>query len=261
VRPEDRRRALAERLTTVGELDYATIAEEFGVSEMTIRRDFELMERDGVGRRVRGGIASMISRGYEPPMPLRQALASEAKDAIGSAAATLVSEGDTLVLDVGTTTLALAKNLHGRRGLTIVTASLPIAIELGTEPGIRVIVTGGTIRPGELSLTGGLAEDVLREVNCDLAFMGVAGVSAKVGITDYNADDTRVKRAAIASARRVVALADATKLGRIAFSTIAPLDQLDCLVTDAPATNPELKAIAATGLTIVEARSHNVIAG
>jgi DeoR/GlpR family transcriptional regulator of sugar metabolism len=261
VRPEDRRRLLSERLATVGELAYAIVAAEFAVSEMTIRRDFELMEKDGVGRRVRGGIASLISRGYEPPMPMRHALASQAKDAIGAAAATLVSEGDTVVLDVGTTTLALAKYLHGRRGLTIVTASLPIAVELGNEPGIRVIVTGGTIRPGELSLAGGLAEDVLRQVNCDLAFLGVAGITAKVGITDYNADDTRVKRAAIASARRVVALADATKLGRIAFSTIAPLDQLDCLVTDAPSSHPELNAIAACGLTVVEVPVDHEAAG
>ena len=256
MRPEDRRRRIAERLGAVGELDLATVAQEFDVSEMTVRRDFELMERDGLGRRVRGGgIASMISRGYEPPMPLRMAVASDAKVAIGQAAAELVSEGDTIVLDVGTTTLELARALRGRRGLTVVTPSLPIAIELGNEPGIRVIVTGGTVRSGELSLTGGFAEDVLRQLNCDLAFLGVAGVSARVGISDYNPDDVRVKRVILSSARRVVVLADASKLGKIGFSTIAELKQLDTLVTDAPRSHPELPALAEAGLSVVHADS------
>jgi DeoR/GlpR family transcriptional regulator of sugar metabolism len=253
MRPEDRRRQIAERLGAVGELELGAVAQEFDVSEMTVRRDFELMERDGLGRRVRGGIASMISRGYEPPMPLRMAVASEAKVAIGQAAAELVSEGDTIVLDVGTTTLELARALRGRRGLTVVTPSLPIAVELGNEPGIRVIVTGGTVRAGELSLTGGFAEDVLRELNCDLAFLGVAGVSARVGISDYNPDDVRVKRGILSSARRVVVLADASKLGKIGFSTIAGLDQLDALVTDAPSSHPELPALAEAGLSVVHA--------
>ncbi|MGZ4523371.1 MAG: DeoR family transcriptional regulator, partial [Mycobacteriaceae bacterium] len=119
MKPEDRRRRIAERLTTVGELDYLTVAEEFAVSEMTVRRDFELLEKDGTGRRVRGGIASIVSRSYEPPMPLRQAVAANAKAAIGAAAAALVTEGDTVALDVGTTTLALAKCLHGRHGITV----------------------------------------------------------------------------------------------------------------------------------------------
>jgi DeoR/GlpR family transcriptional regulator of sugar metabolism len=253
MRPEDRRRLIAERLGAVGELALATVAQELDVSEMTVRRDFELMERDGLGRRVRGGIASMVSRGYEPPMPLRMALASEAKVAIGQAAAELVSEGDTVVLDVGTTTLELARALRGRRGLTVVTPSLPIAVELGNEPGIRVIVTGGTVRSGELSLTGGFAEEVLRQLNCDLAVLGVAGISARVGISDYNPDDVRVKRVILSSARRVVVLADASKLGKIGFSTIAGLEELDTLVTDAPISHPELAALAQAGLAVVHA--------
>jgi DeoR/GlpR family transcriptional regulator of sugar metabolism len=186
-------------------------------------------------------------------MPLRAAVASEAKDAIGSAAGELVSEGDTVVLDVGTTTLELARALRGRRGLTVVTPSLPIAVELGNEPGIRLIVTGGTVRPGELSLTGGFAEDVLRQLNCDLAFIGVAGISARVGISDYNPEDVRVKRAILSSARRAVVLADGSKLGKVGFTTIAGLDDLDVLVTDAPTSHPELAALAQGGLEVVHA--------
>lgn len=254
MRPDERRRKIADRLTTVGELDYASVVDEFSVSEMTIRRDFEFLEKDGIGRRVRGGIASVVSRSYEPPMPLRQAVAPEAKAAIGAAAAALVSDGDTLILDVGTTTLQLARSLKGLRALTIVTASLPIAVELGNEPGIRMIVTGGTVRAGELSLTGGLAEDMISQLNCDLAFLGVAGVSATAGFSDYNQDDTRVKRAAMSSARRTLVLADARKLGKVAFSAVARLDEVDALVTDGRLTNPEVKGLIDAGLQVVHAQ-------
>jgi DeoR/GlpR family transcriptional regulator of sugar metabolism len=255
VRPEDRRQRIAEQLALKGEVEFGVLAALFEVSEMTVRRDCEILEQEGVGRRVRGGMASAVSRAYEPPMPMRLAVEAAAKQAIGGAAAALVSDGDTLILDVGTTTLELARHLKGRQGLTVVTASLPIALELGNEPGIRVVVTGGTIRPGELSLTGGLAEDMIHQVNADLAFLGVAGISASVGLTDYNPEDTRVKRAAIDSARRSVVLADSSKLGRVTFSTVAQLSEIDVLVTDQPANASELEAVAAAGVDVVVARA------
>jgi DeoR/GlpR family transcriptional regulator of sugar metabolism len=242
------------RLTTHGEVGFTELAEEFGVSEMTIRRDLETMEADGLARRVRGGAISVVSRSYEPPLAVRATMASAAKTAIGTAAARLVNDGDTIIIDVGTTTLELAKALHGRRGLTVVTASLPIAAELGIDPDIRVLMTGGQVRSGELSLSGGMAEDAFTAMNCDLAFIGVAGICAAPGLTEYNPDDARVKRAAISAARRTIVLADSSKLGRVAFSTVAPLTLVDVLVTDAPADHPTVLEIAAAGVEITEAK-------
>ncbi len=230
------------------------MAEEFGVSEMTIRRDLETLEAEGLARRVRGGAISVISSSYEPPLAVRAITAPDAKAAIGAAAAGLVNDGDTVIVDVGTTTLELARALHGRRGLTVVTASLPIAAELGADPDIRVVVTGGQVRPGELSLTGGMAEDAFTTMNCDLAFIGVAGICVAPGLTEYNPDDARVKRAAIGAARRTIVVADASKLGRVAFSTVAPLSAIDVLVTEAPASHPALGDIAAGGVEVVEAK-------
>lgn len=241
------------RLNTAGEASYTALADEFAVSEMTIRRDCELIEADGAARRIRGGICSTVSRAYEPPLAARLTVAAAAKRAIGLAAARLVSDGDTLILDVGTTTLELARALRGRQRLTVLTSSLPIAVKLGNEPGIRVLVTGGCVRPGELSLTGGTAEDVIRNVNCDLAILGVAGVSSLAGLSDYNPDDARVKRAAITSARRTVVLADATKLGRVTFATVAAINEVDTLVTDAWSTDPEVKRLSEAGLSILHA--------
>jgi DeoR/GlpR family transcriptional regulator of sugar metabolism len=260
VTPSERRQAVLRRLTTRGEVGFADLAEEFGVSEMTIRRDLETLEADGLARRVRGGAISVVSSSYEPPFAVRATTASEAKTAIGATAAGLVNDGDTVIVDVGTTTMELARALHGRRGLTVVTASLPVAAELGADPDIRVVVTGGQVRPGELSLTGGMAEDAFTTMNCDLAFIGVAGICVAPGLTEYNPDDARVKRAAIAAARRTIVVADSSKLGRVAFSTVAPLSAIDVLVTTvlsdlgAPATQA-LWEIASAGVDVIQAKA------
>jgi DeoR/GlpR family transcriptional regulator of sugar metabolism len=254
VLPSQRREAVQRRLTADGEAGFTELAEEFGVSEMTIRRDLEILEADGLARRVRGGAISVVSRSYEPPFAVRATTASTAKEAIGVAAARLVNDGDTVVIDVGTTTLALARALRGKHGVTVVTHSLPVAVELGADPDIRVVVTGGQVRNSELSLTGGMAEDAFAAMNCDLAFIGIAGIRSSPGLTEYNPDDARVKRAAIGAARRVIVLADATKLGRVAFSTVAPLSSVDVLVTDAPEQHPEAAEIAAAGVSILEAK-------
>jgi DeoR/GlpR family transcriptional regulator of sugar metabolism len=254
VLPTERRQAVLRRLTSYGEVAFAEMAEEFGVSEMTIRRDLETLEAEGLARRVRGGAISVVSSSYEPPFAVRATTASDAKTAIGLAAAALVNDGDTVIVDVGTTTLELARSLHGRRGLVVVTASLPVAAELGADPDVRVVVTGGQVRHGELSLTGGMAEDAFATMNCDLAFIGVAGITATPGLTEYNPDDARVKRVAIAAARRTIVLADASKLGRVAFSTVAPLSAIDALVTDAPADHPEALTISASGVDVIEAK-------
>jgi DeoR/GlpR family transcriptional regulator of sugar metabolism len=253
VLPSQRRQAVLRRLTALGEVGFGDLAEEFDVSEMTIRRDVETLESEGLARRVRGGAISVVSRSYEPPFAVRATTSADAKAVIGAAAARLVNDGDTVIIDVGTTTLELARALHGRRGLIVVTASLPVALELGSDPDIRVVVTGGQVRQGELSLTGGMAEEAFTTMNCDLAFIGVAGICATPGLTEYNPDDARVKRAAIDAARRAIVLADTSKLGKVTFSTVAPLSAIDALVTDAPAGNPDVREIAAAGVDIVEA--------
>jgi DeoR family transcriptional regulator of aga operon len=194
-----------------------------------------------------------VSRSYEPPVEMRAAQEDAAKGRIARVAATLVADGETAIVDVGTTTAALARALRGRGPLTVVTPSLPVALELAREPLIRVAVTGGIVRPGELSLVGALAERAFDDLNCDVAFVGVAGVDADRGLTEYNPDDARVKRAFLRSTQRTIVLADATKLGRIAFASVAPLSCVDVIVTDAAFDHPVLVAAAAAGIELVSA--------
>jgi DeoR/GlpR family transcriptional regulator of sugar metabolism len=246
-----RRGAIRGFLADRGEVGIAELAAALQVSEMTIRRDLEELEDQGVARRVRGGAISTVSRSYEPPLATRATEAQAAKQQIAQAAADYITFGETAILDVGTTTLALARTLRGRGGLTIVTPSVQAGIELAGDPNIRVILTGGIVRPGELSLIGDLAERTFSQLNCDVLFLGVGGVHAEKGLTEYNLDDTRVKRAAIGAASRKVVLADRSKLDRVCLATIASLPEIDVLITDAEPDHHVLEAVREAGVEIV----------
>jgi DeoR family transcriptional regulator of aga operon len=184
---------------------------------------------------------------------LRSGRDEDAKERIGALAATLVAENETLILDVGTTTLALARALADAQGLTVVTPSLRVAEALSVNQALRVIVTGGITRHGELSLIGDLAERAFAELHCDTVFLGAGGVDAQAGVTEFNLEDTRVKRAALASARRCVVLADASKLGRVALASICPLERVDVLVTDSDASEEALADIRESGVEVLTA--------
>lgn len=248
-----RRQLCLEHLAAQGEISVAELSRVAEVSEMTIRRDLEMLEREGLLKRVHGGAISRASRGYEPPFALRAGRDEDAKARIGRLAATLVSENETLVIDVGTTTLALAANLVGASGLTIVTPSLRAAEVLMADGELRVIVTGGITRAGERSLIGDLAERAFDELHCDTVFLGSGGVDVAAGVTEFNLEDTRVKRAALKSARRCVVLADASKLGKVALASVCPLERVDVLVTDGSASEEALAPIRESGVEVLTA--------
>lgn len=250
---EGRRQLVLEALEERREVAVAALSETAGVSEMTIRRDLEALEREGLLKRVHGGAVSSVSRGYEPPYALRLSRERDVKRAIGERAASLVDDGDTIAVDVGTTTLELARALAIAENLTVLTPSLRVAELLTTNPGIRTIVTGGIARHGELSLVGDLAERAFEQLHCDTAFLGAGGVDPRAGVTEFNLEDTRVKRAALASARRVVILVDASKLGNVALATICPLERVDVLVTDQSASEETLEPIREMGVEVLTA--------
>ncbi len=228
----ERRALILQLIETEGEVSVADMSQRTGVSEMTVRRDFEALEGRGALIRLHGRAVAPVSRSYEPPFDVRVGSAPIAKERIGALAASLLAEGETVVLDVGTTTLEVARALRGRRNITVLTPSLPIANVLAEDPGIRLMLTGGVLRPGERSLVGDLAVGSFRDYRFDTVVLGVGGIDLEAGLTEYNLDDTRVKRAAIEIARRIIVVADATKLGRVAFARICPLAEVDVLVTD-----------------------------
>jgi DeoR family transcriptional regulator of aga operon len=238
-----RRATIAEQLRVEGEASIVELAAHFGTSEMTIRRDLDFLEVEGLARRARGGAISVQSRSFEPPILQRAAHMADAKRRIGAAAASLLRENETIVIDVGTTTHEMAKAIPDGLTITAITNSLLIGTELATKPSVKAIVTGGVVRHVELSLIGPRAQSAFADLNCDTVFVGVAGISDTKGLSEYNIDDADVKRAALASGRRIVVLADASKIGRVAFVTFAPIGAVDLLVTNASPDNPAIRRI------------------
>lgn len=247
-----RRAAVQERVLSLGEVDYASLAREFAVSEMTIRRDIELLEDQGIVRRVTGGAIALSRKVEEPPFHARAVEASVGKAGIALAVADMIGAGETVVLDSGSTVLAVARALRGRSlGLTIITPSLLAAIELADEPDTTIVLTGGELRAGDLSLVGPETTDAFAHYNADVFVMGVAGVDADRGLTDYHRGESAVKKAAMLASDRVIVAVDGSKLGRSTLVTIAPTTSADVIVTDAADDHPAIAEIRRLGVEVV----------
>lgn len=228
------------------------------VSEMTIRRDLSMLSNQGLLQRVHGGAVSRRGRSYEPPYLMRSTNNVEDKHAIGEMASTLVMDGDSLVLDNGSTVLELAKVLVGKRNLTVLTASLAVANILADAPDIRLILSGGILRPEESSMIGHIAERTFQEFRIDKAFIGIGGISIENGLTEYNLEDTLVKRNMISNAEKIMILTDSSKLGKTCLSYVAPLSVVDVLVTDERVSENILESYRMQGIEVMTAGSRDI---
>jgi DeoR/GlpR family transcriptional regulator of sugar metabolism len=229
---EERYQTIIDILAYKGSITVSELVERFEVSEMTIRRDLHVLERKGLLRRVHGGAISDRGRAFEPPFLSRSNDNTAEKRRIGKEAAKYINNGDSITLDVGTTTLEIAKHLADKQDLTIITPSFHIASLLADHPGIRLILTGGILRPGELSMVGHLAERVFQEFYIDKLFLGAGCVDFEAGLTEFNLEDTLVKKAMLRSAKEIILVADASKFNRVAFTAICPLDDISRIITD-----------------------------
>ncbi|MGW0574482.1 DeoR/GlpR family DNA-binding transcription regulator [Streptomyces sp. NPDC002920] len=213
------------------------LARRLGVSEMTVRRDLDLLERQGLVRRVHGGAVAGRAREEGAGFDARDAWQAATKDRLGAAVAGLVEPGSRVLLDAGTTTVHVAEHLSARGPLTVAVLSLQAALRLADVPGIELLVVGGRSRPGERSLVGPLALRTLEALAFDVFVMSIGGVHAAHGWSEFSLDDAAVKQAGLAQAVRTVAVADATKLGVRAFSQVAPPAAAHVFVTDAAAAD------------------------
>ena len=247
------RRDLIETLVVShGEIDFTSLATEFGVSEMTIRRDVEVLEGKGVLRRIVGGAIAMAGKSSEPSFKDRSTAATLAKMRIAEATADLMVPHETVIIDSGSTALEVARAIKGRElGLTVITPSIQVAVELADEPNTTVILTGGLVRPGELSLIGFETKQTFSRYNCDTFVMGVAGFDAVTGVTDYHRDESEVKHAALDVSDRIIVVADTSKLGRVQLVNIAESVDINVLVTDADESNQTVSALKEIGVDVL----------
>ena len=250
---EERHQHILLLLNEKGAVTVSELCEQFGVSEMTVRRDLAALERKGLLRRVHGGAVSARGRSYEPPFLMRSSQHAQEKQRIAEAALSLIHDGDSIALDVGTTTLEIAKRLSDVRNLTIVTPSLHIANVLADNPHNRIILTGGILRPGELSLVGPFAERIFAELFVDKLFLGIGGLHLEAGLTEYNLEDAQVKRAMLRSAKECIVVTDSSKLGRIAFAAVGPISVMHTLITDDKADPAIVSRLEEMGVRVVVA--------
>ncbi len=226
---------ILERVREDGAVRVAELARDLSVSDMTVRRDLELLHQQGLLEKVHGG-ATLTSGSslFEPGFVVKSELQLAEKDAIAAAASDLVTTGMAIALSAGTTTYALARRLTDIEGLTVVTNSVPVADVLYRmgRPDQTIIVTGGVRTPSD-ALVGPFAVSALRTIHVDLVFMGVHGMDPHSGFTTPNLLEAETNRALVEAGRRLVVLADHTKWGVIGISSIGRLDQADVLITDA----------------------------
>lgn len=249
--PAHRRQLILDAVLIGRSAQVGELARRFSVSEMTVRRDLGRLAREGKLTRVRGG--AVLERD-EPPFAEIMVERLAEKERIGRAAAKLVSDGQTIMIDIGTTTLQLARALRRRElTITVVTSSLAVLEELLPEPSIELVVLGGVVRRNYRSLVGMLAEDALRHLAADIAFLGASGVGRDLSVMDTTLVEVPIKRAMMAVAQRTVLLVDQAKFAMRGSVRICGADELDAVVSDAPDTHPALAALGRAGVQVVRA--------
>lgn len=247
----ERRAQIAKQVEAKGSVRVAELSAHFGVTEETIRRDLEELERQQILKRTYGGAVKRSGTGYELPYAKRRSKNAKEKAKIAQAAVALLSEGDTISLDASTTVLAMCQAIRNIGRLTVLTNSIQAMIELAGRPGIHVIGTGGSVRETALSFVGPLAERAIADHHVDKAFISCKGLHSEVGITDSNELEVELKKKMAESARRLIVLADHTKFGYIAFARIASLDRIDTIITDDAVDPDEVQLIEDAGVRVI----------
>jgi DeoR family transcriptional regulator of aga operon len=253
--------ALLELLAENGRVSVEEAADRLAVSQATIRRDFDQLAQQQMITRTRGGaVANGVS--YDLPLRYKSAKHSAEKQRIGEAAAALVAPGTVVGLNGGTTMTEVARALAVRPDLngggegaqlTVVTNALNIANELLVRSRMKIVVAGGVVRPQSYELVGPLGGALLREVTLDVALLGVDALDPELGAAAHHEGEAAMNSLMVTRARRVVIIADSSKLGRHAFARICPIERVETLVTDSGAAADTLRAFQESGVEVVTA--------
>lgn len=249
--PERRHQLILRALRDDGPSTIVALAERIGVSPATIRRDLVRLDEEGLLTRVYGGAAPMADK--DDPFTTVATVRVGEKDAVAERAAALVEDGQTVLLDIGTTAHRLARRLRGRN-LTVVTSSMAVYEELADDTGIQLVILGGMLRREYRSLVGFLTEDNLRQVHADWLFLGTSGVRLDGRVMDTTVVEVPVKRAMIAASDRVALLADAAKFPGTGVATVCGPESLNTVVTDAVLDPRTEAALRDAGVDIVLAK-------
>jgi DeoR/GlpR family transcriptional regulator of sugar metabolism len=249
---EERQRAILERLEKSGSVTVMELSKSLAVSDMTVRRDLEELSSRSLLRKVHGGAVPVEKTAAEPHFVQKQKLNRLEKTAIARAALDLINGGDTVALSAGTTTWHIASALRqGYRDLTFITNSTNVALMLQENGWEKIVLSGGMFRTPSDALVGPFADRTIKTLNADVLFLGAHGVHPEAGLTTPNVAEAETDHCLIEAARKVVVVADHTKLGVVALSRIAPLSKVDVLITDDKADKETLREIELSGVEVI----------
>jgi DeoR family transcriptional regulator of aga operon len=253
--PPDRTEEILKELLRTGEVSVGDLVRQLNVSAATIRRALRSLERKGLLRRTHGGAVPLEPPLYEPFRHVSSFQEQEKhrvleKRQIGLAAAELVDDGDTIAIGAGTTTTQVARSIRHRKGITIVTNAINIAMELSHRDDLKVLVTGGWVSGSWFALVGPAAIHSAGELFVDKAFIGVDGIHADRGLTTNYPDQATIHRAMVKQARRTIVVADHHKLGVVGTALICPIADIQTLITDRSAPDEALAPFLAAAIEV-----------
>jgi len=229
----ERRNAILARLSAEGKVIVSELSAEFDVTEETIRRDLEKLDKEGLAKKTYGGAVVNQSLNTDLPYSVRKRSNVELKEAIAEKISQMIHDGDYIMLDASSTAIYVTKYIKNLKNITLITNSVEILLELADKDDWNVLSTGGTLKKGALSLVGASAERMIRSFHVDLAVCSSKGIDINMGITDSNEKDSEIKRAIFASATKKVLAVDSSKFDKISFVRVGDINDIDTVVTDA----------------------------
>ena len=228
----ERRNTILARLSLEGKVIVSDLAREFDVTEETIRRDLEKLDKEGLAKKTYGGAVANQNSNTDLPYSVRKRANVERKQHIAEKIGEMIHDGDRIMLDASSTAIFVAKIIKSRKNITLITNSVEILLELADKDGWNILSTGGALREGALSLVGMSAEKMIRGFHVDLAVCSCKGIDMNMGITDSNERDSEIKQAIFAAADRKVLAVDGTKFDKISFVHVCDCGEVDTVVTD-----------------------------
>ncbi len=246
----ERHKFILDKLKSEGNINVLSLYRELKVSSVTIRKDLKLLEEKGLLFRTHGGATMNNPYITDKPVNEKVKLQATEKNKIGEAAAGLIEQSDSIIIASGTTVMALAKNLHNKGNLTVVTSALNVALELIKHPDIEVIQLGGLLRKSSSSVTGSYAQAILADFSCSKLFLGVDGIDLEFGLTTTNVMEAHLNRQMIEASQKVIVLSDSTKFGKRGFGKICGLESVDRIITDSGISQHVITHLESMGIEV-----------
>lgn len=246
----DRHQHIMNKLAQEGSLNVLDLCNELNVSSVTIRKDLKILEDRNLLYRTHGGATLSNPYASDRSVNEKEKIKSGEKSSIGAAAASLIEPNDCVLIASGTTVLSLAKNIHPKSNLTVITAALNVAMELIHHPNVEIIQLGGLLRKSSSSVTGAYAEKILEDFSCTKLFLGVDGIDTEFGLTTTNMMEAQLNRKMIEASQKTIVLADSSKFGKRGFGKICGLEDIEQVITDSHVSDHMVNTLERMGIEV-----------